>query len=87
MEWGATAKEAENSNFFKEVPKIFKNFWKMYAFVIPCVGGMIYLASPLALRGWDIAGITAAVPLAVMLASHAILPVSCNFGAGAIHVF
>lgn len=24
--WGATAKEKENSNFFKEVPKIFKQF-------------------------------------------------------------
>jgi len=76
MEWGATAKEAEKSNFFKEVPKIFKNFWMMYAFVVPCIGGMIFLATPWAPRGWDITGITATVPLAVMLASHAILPVS-----------
>lgn len=78
MEWGATAKEAEKSNFFKEVPKIFKNFWMMYAFVVPCIGGMIFLATPWAPRGWDITGITATVPLAVMLASHAILPFALN---------
>jgi hypothetical protein len=26
MQWGATSKEAEKSNFFKELPKIFKSF-------------------------------------------------------------
>lgn len=75
MEWGATAKEAEQSNFFKEVPKIFKSFKWMYMFIIPCIGGMVYLGC-FAPRGWEITGSTATVPLAVILASHAILPVS-----------
>ena len=26
MSWGTTAKEKDDSNFFKEIPKIFKNF-------------------------------------------------------------
>ena len=75
MEWGATAKEAEQSNFFKEVPKIFKNFKWMYLFILPCIGGMIYLGC-FAPKGWEIKGATATVPLAVMLVSHVILPVS-----------
>lgn len=40
-QWGATAKEKENSNFFKEIPKIFKRFMVMYIYIV--VGGMVYL--------------------------------------------
>ncbi|KAK5178774.1 hypothetical protein LTR16_010772 [Cryomyces antarcticus] len=75
MEWGATAKEAEASNFFKEMPKIFKSFKWMYMVLVPCVAGMIYLGF-YAPRGWEIRGVTATVPLAVNLVSHALLPVS-----------
>lgn len=45
MQWGATAKEKENSNFFKEVPKIFSTFRWMYLVCIPIIGGMIYLGA------------------------------------------
>lgn len=44
MQWGATAKEKENSNFFMEVPKIFTTFKWMYMACVPLIGGMIYLA-------------------------------------------
>ncbi|ELR08325.1 hypothetical protein GMDG_03120 [Pseudogymnoascus destructans 20631-21] len=77
MEWGATAKEAVASNFFKEVPKIFKSFKWMYAFTIPVVGGMIYLGK-FAPAGYDISIVTAIVPLAVMLSSHILLPFMLN---------
>lgn len=77
MEWGATAKEAENSNFFQEMPKIFKSFKWMYMCVIPLVGVMIFFGY-FAPRGWEIQGFTATVPLAVNLASHILLPVSCT---------
>lgn len=77
MEWGATAKEAVASNFFKEVPKIFKSFKWMYLFTIPVIGGMIYLGL-FAPKGYEIAGITSTVPLAVMLSSHIILPFMLN---------
>ncbi|TKA62651.1 hypothetical protein B0A49_06523 [Cryomyces minteri] len=77
MEWGATAKEAEASNFFKEMPKIFKSFKWMYMVLVPCVAGMIYLGF-YAPRGWEIRGVTATVPLAVNLVSHALLPFVLN---------
>ena len=74
MEWGATAKEAENSNFFQEMPKIFKSFKWMYACLIPMIGVMIYFGF-FAPRGWEIQGFTATVPLGVNVASHLLLPV------------
>ncbi len=75
MEWGATAKEAVKSNFFKEVPKILKSFKYMFIFCIGTIGGMVYLGC-FAPSGWRIQGATATVPLAVMLVSHVLLPVS-----------
>ncbi|KAA8646655.1 glycosyltransferase family 2 protein [Aspergillus tanneri] len=43
MQWGTTAKEKINSNFFKEMPKIFQTFKWLYAVLLPLVLGMIYL--------------------------------------------
>jgi hypothetical protein len=77
MQWGTTAKEKVDSNFFKEVPKIFKGFKWMYAIVLPLVGGMIYLGL-FAPRGWEIKEIAAVIPMAVTLASHALLPLLLN---------
>ena len=77
MQWGATAKEKENSNFFKEIPKIFKSFKWMFALVFICFGGMIYLGF-YAPSGWEITQITAVVPLVITLISHAILPFVLN---------
>ncbi|KAL1955710.1 hypothetical protein VTO42DRAFT_8182 [Malbranchea cinnamomea] len=77
MEWGTTAKEKDDSNFFKEIPKIFKSFKWMYAVVLPLIGGMIYLGL-FAPRGWEIKEVAAIVPMAVTLASHALLPLLLN---------
>jgi hypothetical protein len=77
MQWGATAKEKENSNFFQEIPKIFKNFKWMYLFLAIITGIMIYLGTA-APRGWDIKGITAVVPMAVTVISHALVPFVLN---------
>lgn len=76
-QWGATAKEKENSNFFKEIPKIFKRFMVMYGFIVVIVGGMIYLGI-FAPRGWEIKELTAVFPLAYMVASHALVPFLLN---------
>ncbi|KAK2604725.1 hypothetical protein N8I77_007632 [Diaporthe amygdali] len=77
MQWGATSKEKENSNFFQEVPKILKSFKYLYVFVILFTGGMIYL-SLFAPRGWEIVDFTAIVPMAVVLGSHALTPIVLN---------
>ncbi|KAF2761334.1 hypothetical protein EJ05DRAFT_491960 [Pseudovirgaria hyperparasitica] len=77
MQWGATAKEKENSNFFKEMPKIFNSFKWLYAILVPLVGGMIYLGC-FAPRGWEINSIAAIVPMSITLASHALMPLMLN---------
>jgi hypothetical protein len=76
-QWGATSKEAQKSNFFVELPRIFKSFKYMYGVLVVIVGGMIYLGC-FAPRGYDISGATAVVPLAVTVASHALLPFILN---------
>ncbi|KAF8437732.1 glycosyl transferase family group 2-domain-containing protein [Terfezia claveryi] len=77
MTWGATAKELEASNFFKEVPKIFKSFKWMYLCMLILIGGMIYLAR-FAPPGWTINEFTAIVPLAIGISAHCLLPFALN---------
>jgi hypothetical protein len=77
MQWGATSKEKEDSNFFQEMPRIFKTFKWMYVFVILSVGGMIYLGA-FASPDWEIKDFTAIIPLAVNLAFHALVPFVMN---------
>ena len=77
MQWGATSKEKEDSNFFQEVPRIFATFKYMYIFVVLCSAGMIYL-SLFAPRGWEITDFTCIVPMAVVLGSHALTPLVLN---------
>ncbi|KAK3944154.1 glycosyl transferase family group 2-domain-containing protein [Diplogelasinospora grovesii] len=77
MQWGATSKEKENSNFFQEIPKILKTFKYMYLCLILLAGGMVYLAR-WAPRGWVITDFTAVVPLAVNMISHALTPLVLN---------
>lgn len=77
MNWGATAKEKDDSNFFKELPKIWSRFKWMYLLMIPLVGGMIYLGC-FAPHGWEIKGFTSCVPMATIVISHMLLPFALN---------
>jgi len=77
MQWGATSKEKEDSNFFKEVPRIFKTYTAMYVMVILLTGGMIYLGN-FAPRGWDITDFTIVTPLAIQVGLHALAPFMLN---------
>jgi len=74
IEWGATAKEAEASNFFTEVPKIAKRFKWMYAGCLSLLGVMVYF-SCFAGRDYKIGGFTGTVPLAISVGCHLITPV------------
>lgn len=79
MSWGATSKEAEDTTFFKEVPKILKNFKFTFIFCILCTAMMIVLAiaaPPL----WRIDQFIAIWPLATVVAGHFLLPVALNPG-------
>jgi len=77
MQWGATNKEKENSNFFKEVPKILNSFKWLFLTMLLCTGGMIYLGC-FAPRGWEIQGITAVLPLAMAIVCHVLMPLALN---------
>jgi hypothetical protein len=77
MNWGATAKEKDDSNFFAEMPKIFKRFKWMYMILIPFIGGMIYLGC-FAPHGWEIKLFTAIVPMSTIVVSHCLFPFALN---------
>jgi hypothetical protein len=77
MTWEMTKKEVENSNFLKEIPRIFKTFMWMYLVMVPMAGGLIYMAffAPIA---WRITEPIAVVPMALMIICHVSLPFALN---------
>ncbi|KAH7318590.1 putative glycosyltransferase family 2 protein [Stachybotrys elegans] len=77
MQWGATSKEKEDSNFFQEMPRIFSTFKFMYAILLIIVGGMIYLGA-FAPADWAITNFSAIVPLAINVGFHALVPLVLN---------
>ncbi|KAL4246764.1 Glycosyltransferase 2-like domain-containing protein [Abortiporus biennis] len=80
MTWGATKKEVERSNFFKEVPKIFKRFWFPWVVSWLLIIGMVIVSTPLVPVQWRIDGSAWAVilPLAIGTACHVLFPVVLN---------
>lgn len=79
MQWGATAKEVERSNFFLEVPKIAKRFkWSML-FCFALIAAMVIMAeAPFIPWSWNITEFVAIFPLALMVACHMLLPIVLN---------
>lgn len=77
MNWGATSKEKDDSNFFAEMPKIFSRFKWMYMVMVPLIAAMIYLAC-FAPRGWEITGFTAIIPMATIVGGHCLFPFALN---------
>ncbi|CEJ86294.1 Putative Glycosyltransferase family 2 protein [[Torrubiella] hemipterigena] len=79
MTWGATSKEAEFSNFFIEVPKVFKKFKFSMMFSLLIIVGMIILAvAPFVPYDWRITDFVAILPMATVAASHFLLPLALN---------
>ncbi|EQL03458.1 hypothetical protein OCS_00843 [Ophiocordyceps sinensis CO18] len=77
MQWGATAKEKEDSNFFQEMPRIFKTFKYMYLTIFLVVGAMVYLGA-FAPPDWAISDFSVVIPLAINLGFHALVPLVLN---------
>ena len=77
MTWGATAKEVENTTFFKEVPKLLKKFKFMFAFVVIMTAGIVALAT-IAPPFWRINTFIAIFPISNILFSHFMLPIALN---------
>ena len=81
IQWGATKKEVERSNFWKEVPRILKRFWLTLVFGIMVAAAMVILSTDLIPLGWRIPGWDWAVivPLALTIGCHVLWPVSFRF--------
>jgi hypothetical protein len=85
MSWGATAKEASDTSFFEEVPRILKKFKFTFVWCIFMIAAMFVLAGvgpagQLVPVGWRIDFFTAVWPLATVVASHFLLPIVLNPG-------
>jgi hypothetical protein len=77
MNWGATSKEAENTTFFEEVPRVIKKFGFTFLFCITCAIGMVVLALFVP-DFWRIDQFFAIYPLATVIVSHFMLPIVLN---------
>ncbi|TVY28420.1 hypothetical protein LHYA1_G002821 [Lachnellula hyalina] len=77
MSWEATAKEAENTSFFEEVPRLLKRFKFTFIFSIACSALMI--AGKFAFPwNWEIGTFQAIYPLAAIVVSHFVVPIALN---------
>lgn len=78
--WGATKKEVEKSNFWKEVPKIFKRFRVAFSVCLVVAVGMIILATDLVPPDYRIPISQWAVimPLVFAIAGHILYPIVLN---------
>ena len=85
MSWGATSKEAENTTFFEEVPKILRKFKFTFVFCFVMITGMVVLSGlgpvgRLIPYDWQITSFTAIWPLSTVVAFHFLLPLVLNPG-------
>ncbi|KAF8547857.1 hypothetical protein OG21DRAFT_1424121 [Imleria badia] len=80
--WGATKKEVERSNFFLEVPKIWRRFRVALMLCILTAAGMIVLSSNMNVvpAGWQVDALDWAVvlPLAIVVGCHILFPIVLN---------
>lgn len=79
MSWGATSKEAENTTFFQEVPKIIKSFKFAFIFCICSAAMMITLAWGVP-ELWQIRLFIAIWPFSTIVFGHFFLPIALNPG-------
>jgi len=79
MSWGATAKEAENTTFFKEIPKVLRRFKGTFLFAVGVAGMMVVLAQVVP-SFWQIRLFIAIWPLGTCVVGHFFLPIALNPG-------
>lgn len=79
MTWGATSKEAENTTFFEEIPRVLRQFKGTFVFVFGCAIMMALLAT-ITPPFWRIDAFIAIFPLSMVMAGHFMLPILLNPG-------
>ncbi|KIM43612.1 hypothetical protein M413DRAFT_68979 [Hebeloma cylindrosporum] len=80
IQWSATVKEVERSNFFKEIPKIAKRFWFPMLLSVVIMVGMILCGTTVIPFGWRVTGSAWAVilPLSLSVGCHILFPIVLN---------
>jgi len=80
ISWSATVKEVRRSNFFKEIPKIYRRFWFSLLVSFVTLAGVIVCSTSLIPIGWRVVGSAWGVilPVVVGAACHLLFPVVLN---------
>ncbi|PVF91458.1 hypothetical protein CPB86DRAFT_329264 [Serendipita vermifera] len=80
ISWGATKKEVDRSNFFMQVPKIFKRFRVALVLSVITLAGIIILATPLVPMEWAISkdNWSVIVPITLNVGCHILYPITLN---------
>ncbi|PNS19283.1 hypothetical protein CAC42_2460 [Sphaceloma murrayae] len=79
MQWGATSKEAEWSNFFVEVPRVLKSFkWSILFSLASIVVMVIFATANFIPWDWRIKDFIAILPMSTVAFSHLTLPIALN---------
>ncbi|OCF59087.1 hypothetical protein L486_03586 [Kwoniella mangroviensis CBS 10435] len=78
MTWSTTVKTVEKSNFFLQLPIIWRRFWPQLSFFGLCVPMMIITSSSLMPAGYRVSSIEVYVPMGIITASHLLYPFALN---------
>ncbi|KZV93948.1 hypothetical protein EXIGLDRAFT_835361 [Exidia glandulosa HHB12029] len=78
IQWSATVKEVELSNFFVEVPRIFKLFWRTFLMSFILIATVIIMSTSLVPVGWRVVDYAVVFPLALTAGSHVLFPIVLN---------
>ncbi|KIS68060.1 uncharacterized protein UMAG_03643 [Mycosarcoma maydis] len=79
MSWGATIKDLEDSNFFIEVPLIFKRFWRVLLLSTVTIAAVIVFQLPHVLPlEWQIQGFFVYWPVLLLAILHILYPIALN---------
>lgn len=79
MTWGATNKDLADSNFFLEVPLIWKRFWKVIVLCLLTIAAVVVLQTTVSVPlNWSIQGFFTYWPLLLTAIAHLIYPVVLN---------
>lgn len=77
MNWGATSKEADDTTFFEEVPKVIKSFKFTFLICVFMIACMIVCSVALP-EMWQIKQFFAIYPLCTVVVCHFLLPIVLN---------
>jgi hypothetical protein len=79
MTWGATAKEAEFSNFFIEAPRVLRKFkFSMLLSAVAAAGMVVLAVAPWVPPPWRITDFVAILPMGTVVGSHFLVPLVLN---------